>query len=390
MSSQKVMTQSPYSAIWHGAIENIDCNQWNRLAIPMKNPFLEWEWLYMLEKSKSISPARGWYTNHLTLYDNNRMIAAAPLYIKTNSDGEYVYDIDWLNIANRNDIPYYPKMVGMTPMTPVPGYRFLVDSRYDEMFVTRMMVNLISQYCKQKKIAGCHFLYVDSKWISIMHYMRFVEWKHYTFQWHNQSYKSFDDFLQNLKSSHRRNIKKEIKALKNQNIHIKIYENNEIPKSYYLKMAQFYSHTGFKYDPHAESYFKPDFFDYLSKYFGHRSLFIGAYANETPDEPLALAYFTHKERLLSGRYWGAGFDVPFLHFNVCYYSAIQWAIENNIQIFDPGAGGNHKLKRGFPAILFYSLHFFYDWRLQFFLCQHIDEINQLEHEEMKIINRNLQ
>ena len=390
MSSQKVLSQSSYSAIWNGAIGNIDRNQWNRLAIPMKNPFLEWEWLYMLELSKSICSDRGWYPNHLTLFENNRMIAAAPLYLKTNSEGEYVYDIDWMRIAKRIDTPYYPKMVGMTPMTPVPGYRFIIDYQYDEMMVTRMLVSLITQYCKQKKITGCHFLYVDSKWVPIMNQMRFVEWKHYTFQWQNRGYQSFEDFLQTLKASHRRNIRKEMTALNKQKIHIKIHENENIPKSYYSKMAQYYNNTGVKYDPEAESYFKPVFFDYLSRYYSHRSMFVSAYANEKPDDPLALAYFTHKERFLSGRYWGSGFDVPFLHFNVCYYSAIKWAIENNIQTFDPGAGGNHKLKRGFPAALVYSLHFFYDWNLQFFLVQHIDEINKLEHEEMNIINRNLE
>jgi len=389
MSSQKILRQSPYSAIWNGAIANIDRYQWNRLAIPMNNPFLEWEWLYMLELSKSISSERGWYPSHLTLYENNQMIAAAPLYIKTNSDGEYVYDIDWVNIAKRVDIPYYPKMIGMTPMTPVPGYRFLIDSQYDEMLVTRMMVNLISQYCKQKKITSCNFLYVDSNWVPIMNHMRFVEWNHYSFQWNNNGFQSFDDFLQTLKKSHQRNIRKEMNALKKQNIHIKIHENENIPKSYYTKMAQFYNNTGLKYDPENESFFKPSFFEYLSEYFGHRSMFVGAYANENPEEPLALAYFTHKNRFLSGRYWGSTFDVPFLHFNVCYYSAIKWAIENRIQTFDPGAGGDHKLKRGFPAILVHSLHFYYEWQLQLFFWQHIDEINKLEQEEIIIINSNL-
>jgi len=391
MSSPKVLDQSKnvYSAIWHGDIGEIDRTQWNRLAIPMKNPFLEWEWFYMLEFSKSICPARGWYPCHLTLFENNQLIAAAPLYIKTNSDGEYVFDTDWVNVAKQMDTPYYPKMVGMTPITPVPGYRFLVDRQYNEILVSHMLVNLITQYCKQKKIAGCHFLYVDSKWVSVMHHMRFVPWNHYTFQWHNRNYKSFDDFLQTLKASHRRNIKKEINALNKQNIHIKIHENDNIPKRYYSKMAKFYKNTGKKYDPEAESYFKPDFFECLSQYYSHRSMFIGAYANDKPDDPLALAYLTTKGRFLSGRYWGTDFDVPFLHFNVCYYSAIQWAIENNIRIFDPGVGGDHKLKRGFPARSVESLHFYFDWRLQFFLVRHIDGINKLEQEEINIINRNL-
>jgi len=389
MSSSKSLQEKPYNAQWNASIEYIERMAWNQLAIPMKNPFLEWEWLYLLENSKSVSSNRGWYPRHLTLFENNRMIAAAPLYIKMNSDGEYIYDMDWIRIARRIDISYYPKMVGMTPMTPVPGYRFLIDPGYDEMLITRIMVNVITQYCKNKNISGCHFLYVDSEWVPMMQHMRFVEWKHYTFQWQNKGYESFDDFLQALKPSHRRNVKKERKALEKQNIEIKFSVNDEIPHAYYAKMAKFYSNTGTKYDPEAESFFTPAFFELLPKFFRHRSMFVAAYSREKPDDPLALAYFTHKNRLLSGRYWGAAFDIPFLHFNVCYYSGIKWAIENNFIIFDPGAGGSHKIKRGFPAKLVYSLHYYIDWRLQFFMVQHIDEINLLEQKEIDLINENL-
>jgi len=388
-SSQKSLSNRSFTAKWHESMETIDREQWNRLAIPMKNPFLEWEWLFMLERSKSICPDRGWYPKHLTLYENNRMLAAAPLYIKMNSEGEYIYDLDWFNIASRMDIAYYPKMVGTIPLTPVPGYRFLVDSQEDERWIARILVKLINQYCKAQKINSCNFLYIDDDWIPIMNQLRFVEWKHYTYQWHNRNYIDYDHFLQTLKTSHRKNIKRERNALEKQNIQLNVHIGDNIPKSFYSHMRNFYIHTGNKYDSESEPYFTPHFFDQLSAYYDHRSMFITAHSAMRPEKPLAMAYFVYKGQRLSGRYWGTELDIPFLHFNVCYYRAIQWAIENNIQVVDPGAGGVHKLKRGFPATLFHSLHLFYDWRFQLLMMQHIDQINELEQKEVNLLNENL-
>jgi len=389
MSYSKSHIQSQYRVIWNSGIENIDRDNWNDLAIPLKNPFMEWEWLYILEESKSVSLERGWNPCHLTLFDNDKLIAAAPLYIKMNSEGEYVYDMDWLHISKRINSPYYPKMVGMTPMTPVPGYRFLIAPNYDEMIITHIMVNQINQFCKQKNISGCNFLFVDPDWIPVMQNTMFIEWKHYTYQWQNNGYKTFDDFLRIFNSNQRKNIKRERKALLKQKIIINKHLNETIIPSFYLKMSHFYGNSNNKFDLNQTRYLTPEFFQLLSKFYKHRSMFISACFEDSPDEPLALAYYVIKDKSLYGRYWGTDFDVPFLHFNVCYYTGIEWAIKNKIDIYDPGAGGQHKPRRGFPARPVHSLHHFYDWRLQYILAKHIDEINALEQQEIDLINANL-
>ncbi|KPA13782.1 protein containing DUF482 [Candidatus Magnetomorum sp. HK-1] len=389
MSYSKLLHQRPYTVIWNPGIGNIDRDKWNHLATPLQNPFMEWEWLYMLESSKSVDSKTGWEPNHLTLFENDRLIAAAPLYIKMNSDGEYLYDMDWVQISKKIDCPYYPKLVGMTPLTPVPGYRFLIDPEYDEMMTTRIMVNLINQFCKQKKLSGCNFLHIDPTWIPIMQNMSFVEWKHYTFQWQNKDYQTFDDYLNTFNANQRKNIKRERKALLKQNIKIHTYLNEKIPPTFYLRMSKFYGNTNNKFDPNGNRYLTPEFFDKLSNCSQHRNMFVSACFEECPDDPLALAFFMYKDKGLYGRYWGTDFDIPFLHFNVCYYTGIEWAIKNNIKLFDPGAGGRHKPRRGFPATPVYSMHYFYDWRLQFVLVKHIDEINSLEQQEIDLINANL-
>lgn len=389
MSYSKLMHYKPYTSEWNGSIQTIDKGQWNKLALPLKNPFMEWEWLYSLESSKSASPEKGWQPNHLTLFENNRMIAAAPLYLKMNSAGEYIYDLDWLQLSKKIKTPYYPKMVGMTPLTPVPGYRFLIDPEYDEMMTTRIMVNLINQYCKQHKISGCNFLFVDDTWISVMQHMSFVEWKHYTFQWRNNGYQSFDDYLRSFNANQRKNIKRERKELHKQHIELNIYHDDDIPSVFYSKLADLYIKNTDRYDPSGNRYLTSSFFDLLQSHYNHRSMFISACSTSRSEEPLALAYFVYKDKILYGRYWGTDFDIPFLHFNVCYYAGIEWAIENNFQGFDPGAGGAHKPRRGFSAKPVHSLHYFYDWRLQFLLVKHIDEINSLEQQEINMLNANL-
>ena len=383
------MLNKPYTAVWNQSIAHIDRSQWNKLAIPNKNPFMEWEWFYMLEVSKSANEEKGWKPNHLTLFENNHLIAVAPLYIKTNSEGEYVYDLDWVQISKRIESSYYPKMVGMTPLTPVPGYRFLIDPDYDEMMTTRIMVNLIHQFCKQYRLSGCNFLFVDPKWVPVMILMEFAEWKHYTFQWNNSGFDSFDDYLCSFNANQRKNIRKERKALDEQNIDLKIHTGNQIQSDFYSKMSEFYQKTSFRYNPSGNRYLTSGFFHCLKDYYSHRSMFISAFSKNNPDDPLALAYFVYKKNMLFGRYWGTNFDIPFLHFNLCYYAGIEWAINHNIQIFDPGAGGAHKPRRGFPATPVYSLHHFYDWRMQFLLLKHIDKINSLEQQEIDLLNANL-
>ncbi|MBF0450283.1 MAG: N-acetyltransferase [Candidatus Magnetomorum sp.] len=383
------MHEKPYIPVWNPSIERIDRQQWNHLAIPLQNPFMEWEWLYMLESSKSVCLERGWQPIHLTLYENDRLIAAAPLYIKMNSDGEYVYDLDWIQISKRIDISYYPKMVGMTPLTPVPGYRFLIDPDYDEMMTTRIMVNLINFYCKHHNISCCNFLHVDTQWLSVMFFMNFVEWKHYTYQWHNEGYEVFDNFLNIFNANQRKNIKRERKALCNQKIEIKTHVDENIPPVFYSKLSVFYERSMDKFGPAGNKYLTPNFFARIATHYNHRSLFISACPEGHPDDPLALAYFVHKNKMLYGRYWGTDVGIPFLHFNVCYYGGIEWAIQNKIQQFDPGAGGGHKPRRGFPATPVYSLHQFYDSRLHYLLQKNIDKINALEQQEIDLLNANL-
>ena len=157
-------TTKSYSVSWISKIADIDESAWNALALPLKTPLLEWEWLRLLEDSGSVCLDAGWLPVHLTVWTNNRLVAAAPLYIKSHSDGEFVFDHAWADLAERLGVRYYPKLLGMSPFSPIIGYRFLIDPREDQLKITRLMVGAIDQFCQTNKISGCSFLFVDPNW----------------------------------------------------------------------------------------------------------------------------------------------------------------------------------------------------------------------------------
>ena len=153
-----------YSVAWHNKISDIDQKAWDSLAVPLETPILEWEWLRQMEVSESIVPEEGWLPYHLTISAAGHLIAAAPLYIKSHSAGEFVYDYMWADVASQLGVEYYPKMVGMSPATPSVGYRFLIAPGEDEELLTAIMVNQIDKFCQRHGIHGCSFNFVDPQW----------------------------------------------------------------------------------------------------------------------------------------------------------------------------------------------------------------------------------
>jgi predicted N-acyltransferase len=375
-----------YSAVWLNNIDDVDQAQWDMLAEPLDTPFLEWEWLHQMEISKSTAAETGWRPHHLTVWSRGQLIAAAPLYIKQHSAGEFVFDHVWADVAARLKLSYYPKLVGMSPFTPMVGYRFLMASGENEMALTRYMVNEIEQFCRQYQISGCSFLFVDPQWRRLMVDCGFVSWLHQSFSWLNENYQSFDDYLAVFNSNQRHNIKRERRSLERNGITLKIFEGDQIPAAYFSLIYPFYERTNDKFGPWGCKYLKRSFFKRLADSYRHRLVFVAALEKSTPDSPLGLSLLVRKRDRLFGRYWGCSKEIKYLHFNACYYSPIEWAIANDIRQFDPGMGGFHKLRRGFTAVDNFSLHRFFDWRLEQIMKAHIEEINRLEQEHIDELN----
>ncbi|ALB39221.1 MULTISPECIES: GNAT family N-acetyltransferase [Nostocales] len=378
-----------YSLVWTHTIADVPQADWDALAMPLKTPFLEWDWLHNLEISQSVTANTGWLPNHLILWRDRTLIAAAPLYLKGHSQGEFVFDHQWAELASRLGIEYYPKLLGMTPFTPTEGYRFLIAAGENEEEITALMLHEIDSFCVKHRISGCHFLYVDPQWRPILESQGFTTWLHHSYIWENANFQTFDDYLTGFNANQRRNIKRERKAVEKAGLRLQALTGEEIPNSMFPLMYDFYADTCDKFGWWGSKYLTKNFFEQLHHNYRHRVVFFAAYNQEDPGQPVGMSFCLFKEDKLYGRYWGSFQDIDCLHFDACYYAPIEWAIAHGIQNFDPGAGGKHKKRRGFPATPNYSLHRFYNHRLGQIILPWVREVNQLEQKEMDAINAEL-
>ncbi len=378
-----------YSVAWINKIAEIPQSAWDTLALPLTTPFLEWNWLNNLETSGSATAKTGWLPNHLTLWRDRTLVAVAPLYLKGHSYGEFVFDHQWADLAQRIGVEYYPKMLGMTPFTPAEGYRFLIAPGEDEDEITAMMVHEIDAFCSKHHISGCHFLYVDPQWRPVLERCGFTAWLHHSYIWENLGFQTFDDYLAVFNANQRRNIKRERKAVEKAGLRLQPLSGEEIPKSLFGLMYEFYADTCDKFGWWGSKYLTKRFFEQLYDNYRDRVLFFAAYNEQNQHQPMGMSFCLFKNDRMYGRYWGSFQEIDCLHFDACYYAPIAWAIANGIQTFDPGAGGRHKKRRGFPAKPNHSLHRFYNNRLRKILCSYIDEVNELEQQEIEAINAEL-
>ncbi|MGF1479607.1 MAG: GNAT family N-acetyltransferase [Cyanophyceae cyanobacterium] len=377
-----------YSVAWIERLAEIPKAAWDALAQPLQTPFLEWEWLNNIETSGSAKPRTGWQPCHLTIWKERQLVAAAPLYLKGHSYGEFVFDHQWADLSYRLGVEYYPKLLGMAPFTPAEGYRFLIAPGEDEEQLTEMMVAAIDQFCDHHRISSCNFLFVDPDWKPTIERHGFSGWMHHSYIWQNKDFNTFDDYLQVFNANQRRNIKRERKAVTKAELEVKTFGGEEIPEFLFPMIYRFYSSTCDKFY-WGSKYLTRKFFEQLHPHYSHRVFLVAAYADGNERKPVGLSFCLRKGDRLYGRYWGCFQEYDCLHFEACYYKPIEWAISQGIQLFDPGAGGRHKRRRGFPATANYSMHRFYHGRMNRILRSHIDEINEMEQMEIDAINQDL-
>ena len=381
--------KTTYSVTWIDQVAQVPQAAWDALAMPLKTPFFEWEWLHNLESSGSATAQAGWMPCHLTVWRDRVLVAIAPLYLKGHSYGEFVFDHQWADLASRLGIDYYPKLLGMAPFTPAEGYRFLIAPDEDEAALTELMVNAIDHFCDRNHISGCHFLYVDPAWKTHMEAQGFTAWLHHSYIWQNQGYSSFDDYLSGFNANQRRNIKRERKAVENAGLSLQTITGEDSPRALFSLMYDYYSDTCDKFGWWGSKYLTRKFFEQLYPNYAHRVVFMAAYSEHDARHPVGMSFCLTKGENLYGRYWGSSQEIDCLHFDACYYTPIEWAIAHNIQTFDPGAGGRHKKRRGFPATPNHSLHRFYNPRLTQILRSYIQQTNELEQQEIDAINQAL-
>jgi predicted N-acyltransferase len=378
-------SRTTYAVSFRKAMAEIDPVEWNALALPAATPFLEWEWLHLLETSGSVGTQTGWYPVHVLVRDGERLAACAPLYVKGHGEGEFVFDHLWGEVARRMGLPYYPKLVGASPFTPATGYRFLIAPDQDERRLCMVIMEALEKLCAANNLSGISFLFVEPRFAAILRDLGMHSWLHQGYIWENPGYRTFDDYLARFGSQARKNVKRERRILREQGIRVELRAGPDIPAHLFSDMHRFYAATNDKFGDYGCRYLTEEFFDALPDMPRNRLAFVAAYQGDDPS-PMAMAMLVRKGDRLNGRYWGATRHVDYLHFELCYYTPITWAIEQGIRLYDPGMGGEHKARRGFVSIPTVSLHRYRDPRFEHVFLGNLGEINALEQDYISELN----
>lgn len=357
---------------------DVDESEWNGL-LGQSTPFMRWDWLNLLETSGAVQPDTGWMPLHCTVRAGGELLAAAPLYVKGHGRGEFVYDQFWADVAARLGIEYYPKLVAVSPFTPVAGYRFLTAPGIPEDAACEVILGACGRLARSNGLSGLHVLFARNSFADMLEDAGLGAWEHQGFIWENKGYASFEDFLSAFRSGQRRNIRRERERLRQAGVRTVVVEGRDAPDSWFALMHHFYQDTNEKFGEFSCKFLPLAFFEGLADCFRERLAFSAAFAPGRA-EPAALALLVHGDGHLYGRYWGAAVDIPFLHFDLCYYRPIEWAIAKGMKDFDPGMGGEHKPRRGFTSRVVRSLHRFHDPALSRVFAQNIGRINELTHD----------
>ena len=332
--------------------------EWN-LLVGEGSAFLEWEWLASLEESGCVSARTGWAPQHLVLWNGKRLIGACPLYVKAHSMGEFVFDLGWAEAAEAAGIRYYPKLLVGVPFTPATGARFLSHPEADRPAVIRTLGGALTELCRGGGFSSVHVNFCLPDEVEALAAMGFERRAGVQFQWSNPEWRTFADYLAALRSKRRTQVKRERRALDEQGIEIHVRAGEEIPDPLFPVMFQLYTSTIDKLY-WGRQYLNEELFELCRRRWKRRLCFVTA---ERRGRIVAGTFNVRKGDTLYGRYWGCFEELPFLHFNVCYYAAIEYCLAQGIRRFEPGAGGEFKHLRGFEAQPTDSMHFLADPRL---------------------------
>ena len=327
-------------------VSKLNGKAWDRLAAGQV--FIGHAFLSALEDSKSVGVGSGWTPAPILIEDEcGHLVAAAPAYLKTHSQGEYVFDHGWAEAWEQAGGKYYPKLQVAVPFTPVSGPR-LLGTR------PQQLLTAIEAVIANNEISSAHISFIDEQGLAECAKRGWLARHGLQYHWFNRGYSSFDDFLAGLKHSRRKSIRKE-RLNARRELNIKVLRGSEIGPAEWDAMWTFYQDTGSR--KWGEPYLTRDFFDIVGERMGDEIVLFLAYRGS---RPIAGALNFVGKDTLYGRYWGAIEEVSFLHFELCYYQAIEWAIENGLSSVEAGAQGEHKISRGYEPVITRSAHFISD------------------------------
>ena len=348
------MPDRTFSLSLHPAIKAINAAEWD-LCAGDDNPFVSHGFLSAVEDSGSAGPRTGWLPRHAVLRDGSgRVVAAAPMYAKSHSYGEYVFDHGWAAAFERAGGHYYPKLQVASPFSPVPGPRLLLrpDIPQDERGgVMQAMANALSQACTELQLSSVHVTFCRAEEYERLGEAGWLQRLGTQFHWENAGYASFDDFLASLSSRKRKVVRRERRDANDCGLEYRTLRGAEITRAHWKAFYKFYTSTVDR--KWGSAYLSDRFFPLLSERLGDRVVLMLA---EHEGRPVAGALNLLGRDTLYGRNWGCVGEWPFLHFELCYYRAIAFAIENGLARVEAGAQGEHKIQRGYLPQPTYSAH----------------------------------
>lgn len=340
------------------SISTIGCAPWNDL-VGTENPFTRYEFLHALEQTGCTTGETGWQPQHVAVYETSHetshepsnLVAIVPLFLKSNSWGEYVFDWSWANAYKSYGFEYYPKFVTAAPFTPSFGKRFFIRNDVNKQDLLKLVCEKIKEKAEFFGASSWHILFPTEDEHRSLEEIGIASRIATQFHWKNKGYECFDDFLGALTSRKRKNIRKERQQVYQQDVTFRRTEGADITEEQWSNFYLFYQST---YAMRGmQGYLKQDFFRMVAETMPEQLLMI----NATQDNrDIAAALFFKNSEKLFGRYWGSAKDYQFLHFETCFYQGQDYAIEHDLKSFDSGAQGEHKIQRGFEPILTYSNH----------------------------------
>ncbi|MGB5716501.1 MAG: GNAT family N-acetyltransferase [Gammaproteobacteria bacterium] len=353
-------------------VSDIPLHDWNRVS-GTGHPFLRHEFLSALETHGCVGDAHGWWPRHIVAYDTDgTLVGIAPLYLKNNSYGEFVFDWAWADAYHRAGLDYYPKLVSSIPYTPVTGPRLLVHAASDRATVCAALIDRALSLIKEQQASSLHWLFTSEADTALLREAGFMRRSSCHFHWHNDSYSSFDDFLSRLNSRKRKKIRRERRHVREAGIEIHTVHGNEATAGQWQIMHAFYCSTFEKKS--GVPTLSLGFFLEISRTMGEQVVLVFACLGQ---ETVAGAIMLRGDDALYGRHWGCREEFNSLHFEACYYQGIDYCIRHKLALFEPGAQGEHKISRGFLPAYTWSAHWIVDERFRMAIERYLLQEHEL-------------
>ena len=345
-------------ARFHATLDDIDAKAWNAL-LPDDNPFVDHAFLSGLERHGCAQAAHGCQPYHVGIYDGDRLVAAAPLYLKGNSHGEFVFDWSWAGAYERHGLAYYPKLLCAVPYSPVTGPRLLVGAGADAKSLRALLIATMRDESRRLGLSSAHLNFAsedDAAAFDRSDWLPRFDWQ---FHWQNKGWRDFDEFLGALNHKKRKNIRSERAHAARAGATCEIRHGDELDAAEWRALHGFYLST---FDDKGNfPALTLDFFRHLGRAMPRRVL---AVLCRRGGQLIAGALLLRSATTLYGRYWGCSEQVEGLHFEACYYQGIEYCLREGLQRFEPGAQGEHKLARGFLPTATHSFHWIGDARFR--------------------------